>query len=88
MKDDFAPVTAPFGVPTVSTKVVWRIELSGDSAFAFVNGALVAELGVGDSAATGTLLAAVFQVGAREATAKNIHIDYLYGGQERTDLLV
>ena len=87
-KADFSPVAAPFGIPTLATKVVWRLELRGDSAFAFVNGALVAELPVGGSAATGTLLAAVFQVGARSAAAKNIHVDYIYLGQERTDLVV
>lgn len=97
-KANFAPTAAPFGIPTLATKVVWRIELRGDLAFAFVNGVLVAELGilpatshgtiVGASAKPGVLLAPVMFFGARSATAKNVHIDYIYMGQERVNLLV
>ena len=87
-KDDFSPVAAPFGVPTLATKVVWRIELRGSRAYGFVNGTLVAELDLDAGAATGVLLAPVFYVGARSAASKNLHMDYIYLGQERADLLV
>lgn len=87
-KDDFAPTAAPHGIPTLATKVVWRIELRSTATFAFVNGQEVARLVAGSGPANGTLLAAVFQVGSRVSTAKNVHIDYIWLGQERRNLLV
>ncbi len=88
VKADFAPTTAPYGIPTLATKVVWRLELRGDRAYAYVNGALVAQLEAGESAATGVLLGINMVFSALSATAKNVHIDYIYYGQERADLLV
>ncbi len=83
-----SPTAAPFGIPTAATKVVWRVELRDDRAYAFVNGALVAKLDAGEGAATGVLLAPHFYVGSRSAAAKDVHIDYIFMGQERADLLV
>lgn len=84
-KVDVSPVAAPFGVPTAVTQVVYRVELRGQKAFAFINGALVAQSGATAGPKEGTLLSGVIMVGARSAASKNVHIDYIDVGQERVD---
>ncbi len=83
-----APTTAPYGIPTAVTQVVYRVELRGANAWAFINGALVAQSAFGAGPAAATLLAAVIQFHAIGATDKEVRIDYIKVGQERADQLV
>ena len=87
-KVDVAPTDAPFGIPTAIVQVIYRVELRDQNAYAFINGALVAQSGLDLSAATGTLLAPIIQFNAKGATDKECHLDYIYMGQERHTLLV
>lgn len=84
-KVDIKPVAAPYGIPTLLTQVVYRVELRDTKSFAFINGALVTESARGAGPATGTLLAAVIQFHAIGATDKEVRIDYIDIGQDRVD---
>jgi len=77
---------APFTVPTINVDVTYRVELrsatpdsSVSTAYAFINGALVAERSGPDAE---KLLTPVFWVGHRGTTA-TYSIDYLTFGQEK-----
>lgn len=84
-KVDVAPVAAPYGIPTAATQVVYRIELRGQKAYAFINGILVATGGDTAGPRAGTLLEAVILVSALDGTDKEVHIDYIDVGQERVN---
>lgn len=87
-KVDVSPTDAPYGIPTAITQVIYRVELRGANAYAFINGALVAQSAFGTGPAPATLLAPIIQFNAKGATDKEVHMDYIWMGQERHVLLV
>ena len=80
-----SPTAAPYGIPTLVTQVVYRVEMRGQKVFAFVNGRLVAESAFDAGPTKTVLLEAVILFGARSAASKDVHIDYIDIGQERVD---
>jgi hypothetical protein len=76
------PTSAPFGVPTPGTYVIYRVELRNGKAYVFINGSLVAE-SVDDAVSTTTLMAPVVFFGTRAASILSPEIDYINVGQER-----
>ena len=78
-----SPLAAPFGIPTVITQVVYRVELRGTTAYGFINGVLVAQSAAGAGPRPAVLLEAVIMFGNNHTTDKEVHIDYIDVGQER-----
>lgn len=79
-KTNVAPTTAPFGIPTVNTSIIYRVELRNDRAFAFINGQLVAERTGPDTA---KLLTPVVLWASKANDAIAVRCDYIKFGQER-----
>lgn len=87
-KVDASPTGAPFGIPTLATQVVYRVELRGQTAYLFVNGLLVATSAAAAGPRTGQLLECLIMFGNNHTTDKEVHIDYIDVGQERVSNLL
>ncbi len=83
-----SPTTAPYGIPTLNTQVVYRLELRGQTAYAFVNGLLVATSAATAGPRAGVQLEGLILFANLDAANKKVRIDYIDIGQERVSNLL